>query len=427
MKKFFPAASVLTLGAAGLAVSTVAQAQGAGKPWTLRAGLTGFYNDNVFTRNDVPKVDSFGFEVSPGFSINLPVNDGQTTLSLSYDYTLRYFENRPKEIDHNHLVDARLTHNFNSRYKLDVFDNFAQAQEPQQLSGGGTAGLLLRAEGTNFRNIAGVDFTAQLNERWSGVLGYRHSLFRFDDDAFAASLDRTENLPSVNLRYMLNPTTLVGVLYQYGITDYDGPVLPGAPVPGLPNQIGDIRDFTSHYIAATIDKDFTPNLKGALRAGVQIYNFEDTPGTQDRDSVGPYVDGELSYAFAKASSLILGVRHQLTVTDVGILGANGLGTATDPIRGSSSTQGRLSLNHNFTAKFSTRLDGIYQHGTFIGGGAVDGESDNYASAGINFIYKFTQNVAGRVGYYHDRLDSDLLSDLREYARNRVFVGVNLTY
>jgi hypothetical protein len=97
-------------------------------------------------------------------------------------------------------VDVNLSHNFNSRFKLDVFDSFAQAQEPQQLgTGAGGAGILFRAEGTNFRNIAGFDFTSQLAENWSAVTGFRNNLFRFDDLAFAQSLDRVENLPSVNL------------------------------------------------------------------------------------------------------------------------------------------------------------------------------------------------------------------------------------
>ncbi|MFM7553750.1 MAG: hypothetical protein ACKPAH_00390, partial [Verrucomicrobiota bacterium] len=120
MKHLIPSVSALSIGAASLAVTTALQgAEGGAKPWTVRAGISGFYNDNVYTRNDLPKVDSFGFELTPGFSLNLPVNDGQTVVGLRYDYLLRYFENREKSVDHNHVVDANLSHNFNSRFKLD--------------------------------------------------------------------------------------------------------------------------------------------------------------------------------------------------------------------------------------------------------------------------------------------------------------------
>jgi hypothetical protein len=420
MKNFISSMSALSIGAASLAVTAALQAsEGGAKPWTVRAGVSGFYNDNVYTRSDLPKVDSFGFEVTPGFSLNLPINDGQTTLGLRYDYLLRYFENREKSLDHNHVVDASLTHNFNSRYKINVFDSFAQAQEPQQLgAGAGGAGILFRAEGTNFRNIAGFDFTSELAENWSAVTGFRNNLFRFDDLAFAQSLDRVEYLPSVNVRYQVAPKSSVGLFYQYGITDYDGPG----------SNVGFVRDVNSHFVAATIDHDFAANLTGSLRGGIQYNDFADVAGIKSRDGVSPYVDGQVSYGFLPGSSLTVGVRHQLTATDVGILGAVGGGLFSDPIRGSSATSARLGVSHSFTPKLVGSINGLYQMGNFIGGGpGVDGKSDSYASGDVTLSYRITQNISTRVSYAHDRVDSDLVNDLREFARNRVFLGVNFTY
>ena len=420
MKNFIPSMSALSIGAASLAVTAALQAsEGGAKPWTVRAGVSGFYNDNVYTRSDLPKVDSFGFEVTPGFSLNLPINDGQTTLGLRYDYLLRYFENREKSLDHNHVVDASLTHNFNSRYKINVFDSFAQAQEPQQLgAGAGGAGILFRAEGTNFRNIAGFDFTSELAENWSAVTGFRNNLFRFDDLAFAQSLDRVEYLPSVNVRYQVAPKSSVGLFYQYGITDYDGPG----------SNVGFVRDVNSHFVAATIDHDFAANLTGSLRGGIQYNDFADVAGIKSRDGVSPYVDGQVAYGFLPGSSLTVGVRHQLTATDVGILGAVGGGLFSDPIRGSSATSARLGVSHSFTPKLVGSINGLYQMGNFIGGGpGIDGKSDSYASGDVTLSYRITQNISTRVSYAHDRVDSDLVNDLREFARNRVFLGVNFTY
>lgn len=420
MKNLIPSVSALTIGAASLAVTTALQAsEGGAKPWTVRAGVSGFYNDNVYTRSDLTKVNSFGFELTPGFSLNLPVNDGQTTLGLRYDYLLRYFENRAKAVDHNHVVDASLSHNFNSRFKINVFDSFAQAQEPQQLGqGAGGAGILFRAEGTNFRNIAGFDFTSQLAENWSAVTGFRNNLFRFDELAFAQSLDRVEYLPSVNVRYQLTPKSSVGLFYQYGITDFDGPG----------SNVGFVRDVNSHFVAATIDHDFAANLTGSLRGGIQYNDFADVVGIKSRDGVSPYIDGQVSYGFLPGSSLNVGVRHQLTATDVGILGAVGGGLFSDPIRGSSATSARIGISHSFTPKLVGSINGLYQVGNFIGGGpGVDGQSDSYASGDVTLSYRITQNISTRVSYAHDRVDSDLVNDLREFARNRVILGVNFTY
>ena len=435
MKNFILSMSALTIGAASLAVTTALQAsEGGAKPWTVRAGVSGFYNDNVYTRSDLTKVSSFGFELTPGFSLNLPVNDGQTTLGLRYDYLLRYFENRDKAVDHNHVVDANLTHNFNTRFKINVFDSFAQAQEPQQLgAGAGGAGILFRAEGTNFRNIAGFDFTSQLAESWSAVTGFRNTLFRFDNVNFAQSLDRVEYLPSVNVRYQVAPKSNIGVFYQYGITDYDGPNI------GSTQNVGSLRDVNSHFVAATLDNDFAANLTGSLLGGVQVTDLAGASelvnlpggkitGTKSRDGVSPYIDGQLNYGFLPGSSLTLGLRHQLTATDVGVLGTVGGGDENDPIRGSSATSGRIGLSHSFTPKLVGSINGLYQAGTFIGGGPlVDGKADSYASADVTLAYHITQNISTRVSYAHDQVDSSLLNDLREFSRNRVFLGVNFNY
>ena len=458
MKNFIPSMSALTIGAASLAVTTALQAsEGGAKPWSVRAGVSGFYNDNVYTRSDLIKVSSFGFELTPGFSLNLPINDGQTTLGLRYDYLLRYFENRDKAVDHNHVVDANLSHNFNSRFKLDVFDSFAQAQEPQQLgAGAGGPGILFRAEGTNFRNNAGFDFTSQLAENWSAVTGFRNNLFRFDNIAFAQSLDRVEYLPSVNVRYQVAPKSNVGIFYQYGVTKYDGPsawalddgsgnwvAVPKDTLGAIETtNVSSARDVNSHFIAATIDHDFAANLTGSLRGGVQVNDFNDGPALQSRDGVAPYVDGQLTYGFLPGSSVTVGVRHQLTATDVG-LNAIGYNSSTDPLRGSSSTSGRISLSHSFTPKLVGSINGLYQVGSFIGGQqvvetlvdgkpvknleSIDGKSDSYASVDVTLSYRITQHISTRVSYAHDRVDSSLLIDLREFSRNRVFLGVNFNY
>jgi predicted porin len=118
----------------------------------------------------------------------------------------------------------------------------------------------------------------------------------------------------------------------------------------------------------------------------------------------------------------------LTATDVGVLGAVGGGLFSDPIRGSSATSGRASISHSFTPKLVGSINGLYQAGTFIGGGpTVDGQGDSYASGDVTLSYRITQNISTRVSYAHDRVDSDLVNDLREFTRNRVFLGVNFTY
>jgi predicted porin len=152
----------------------------------------------------------------------------------------------------------------------------------------------------------------------------------------------------------------------------------------------------------------------------------------------------MTYGFHPGSSITLGVRHQLSATDVG-LNAIGDNSSTDPLRGSSSTSGRISLSHSFTPKLVGSINGLYQVGSFIGGQqlvpgpkdlegkptfvlqSIDGKGDSYASGDVSLSYRITQHISTRVSYAYDRVDSDLLIDLREFSRNRVFLGVNFNY
>ncbi|MSU85207.1 MAG: hypothetical protein EXS21_08890, partial [Pedosphaera sp.] len=84
--------------------------------------------------------------------------------------------------------------------------------------------------------------------------------------------------------------------------------------------------------------------------------------------------------------------------------------------------------HSFTPKLVGSINGLYQMGTFIGGGSIiDGQSDSYASGDVSLSYRITQHISTRVSYAYDQVNSDLVNDLREFSRNRVFLGVNFNY
>src|SRR5207249_7461814 len=97
MKKFIASAGLVAVGSTGL---HAAYAPGlspleTAKPWSISASVRGFYDDNFAAVNSSfpGKKDSFGFELSPSASINLPME--QSYLGASYVYTMRYFEGRP--------------------------------------------------------------------------------------------------------------------------------------------------------------------------------------------------------------------------------------------------------------------------------------------------------------------------------------------
>ncbi len=407
MKKLIKAAGLLT---AGAAISTAAFAEG---PYTLSAGLRGFYDDNIFTGNNKVDIDgdgladqrkqsSFGFEVTPGVRFSVPLDN--TTLSAGYTYGLRYYEDRPgRSYDQFHLADVKVDHAFNERYKVSLFDNFAVAQEPEQVgsSPGAPNSQLLRAEGSNLRNTAGVDFTAALASQWSAVLGYRNSYYDYEAQQFGDFLDRIEHLPSLGLRYQLDPKTVTSLNYQYGDNNY---------------KTANERDSRSHYFFAGVDHSFTARLVGAVRAGAQMIEWDNAQGGQRADATNPYIDANLTYAYSEGSTAQLGVRHGRNATDlVGVLDQQ-------------STLVYGSINHQITARLRASLVGQYQNAEFVGvvdGVGADGSSENFVSLGFTLNYQINTYLSAEAAYYFDRLSSKI--DLRDYDRNRVFVGVRATY
>lgn len=401
MKKLIKAAGLM---AAGAAISTAAAlaAESGSRIYTLSAGLRGFYDDNIFTGNNSDpanprEADSVGFEFTPGVRFTVPLDN--TTISAGYTYGFRYYEDRPgRSYDQFHLADVALNHAFSERYKVSIFDSFAIAQEPEQI---GTQNQPLRAEGSNLRNTAGADFTAVLAPHWSTVIGYRNGYYNYDADQFGAFLDRMEHLPSIGLRYQLDPKTVLSGNYQFGVNDY---------------KEADFRDSTSHYFFAGVDHSFTARLVGAVRVGAQFIDWTNAQAGQRDDGVNPYADANLTYSYSDGSTVQLGVRHGRNATDLqGVLDQQ-------------FTMVYGSINHQITARLRGSFVGQFQNAEFVGvneNQGNDGDAENYLSLGVTLSFKINAYLAAEAAYYFDRLSSDVV--FREYDRNRVFVGVRATY
>src|SRR5262245_56556968 len=109
MNKFLISAGLVAISSTSLhaalesGLSTMEKA----KPWSLSASLRGFYDDNYATAPSSRSRDSFGFEVSPSASLNLPL---QTSfIGASYIYSMRYYDDRTSDkADHTHQLNAKM-------------------------------------------------------------------------------------------------------------------------------------------------------------------------------------------------------------------------------------------------------------------------------------------------------------------------------
>jgi hypothetical protein len=381
------------------------------KTWSVQASLRGFYDDNYTTAPDGPgKRDSFGFEITPSVSLNLPRE--QTYIGFTAAYTARWFEDRQnEEIDHIFQLNGNLTHAFNPQNRIELRDSFVVAQEGELITPG-TATTIARSEGDNIRNIASLNYSAGLTETLSVVLGYQNSFYDYEQEgtgSYSATLDRLEHLFTVTGRMQIAPPTTVLAGYQYGMSDFTSDDTLDGTVPASS------RDSRSHFIFGGVEHSFTPQFAASLRAGVQL---TDHPNIAAGDETTPYVDGSISWTYNPGSYLLAGIRHQRSVTDVAVV------TAGTPTTDTETTVFYAAVNHQLTAKLSGSLLGQYQVGEFQNS-AVDGSKEEFFTVGLNFAYRINQFLSAEAGYNFDLLDSDLAG--RDFDRNRVYMGLRAIY
>jgi hypothetical protein len=433
MNRILTTAGLAALGAASIIPSSAQELFTSQKPWAIGAQLRGFYDDNYFTypgTATLPKLETFGFDVSPSAAYNL--RRDQTTLGLSYLYTLRYFADRerPRD-DHSHQANMKLSHAFNERYSLDVKDSFVVAQEPSVLDPTISTTVPARSEGDNIRNNGGIQFNANLLEHFGMLVGYNNSIYDYEQDdndvrrvearaglpitgigSRSAVLDRMEHVFNVDGNYQILPKTTMSLGYIFTMTDYTSQdlLLPGVP--------GTTRDNKSHAVTIGARQQFNPQLAVSGKVGVQVTTYDDA---RWEDETGPYAEASASWQYANGSSLLAGVRHMRVASDVRVLPNGALNSDQE------ATSFFVSVTHQIAAKISANAMAQYQHGTFNGaglGGSGD-VADDLFYGGVTLTYQFTPHIAAEAGYTYDRLDSDI--PFRSFTRNRVFIGTRLSY
>lgn len=428
MKKFLTSAGLIAISASSIHAGSSVELSPieASKPWSVSAALRGFYDDNYTTSPKDFKRSSIGYEIKPSASLNLSLD--QTFIGLSYEYGFLYYEDRQDhKYDQTHKFDARLTHDFSPRYKLEVDDSFVVSQEPEVQSGVATSPL--RSEGDNIRNLGTIKFTDQVTELLAVELGYANTFSDYQQDentkdkngdtpkslGYASKsglLDRIEHAASIDLRWRAMSDT-DGILgYQFGIVDFIGDE---ALNPSDPNPVvSDDRNSRSHRLYVGVDHRFNAQLSGSVRVGGQFTDYYNN----GQDNVSPYVDASLTYLYGRGDYIQVGGNHSRARTDLFSVDSSGDVTVDQEV-----TAIYLSVNHKITPDLTGSFLVQGQRATFYGG-TEDGNVEYYFLPGLNLSYHFNPHVSAEAGYNFDRLDSD---SGRSYSRNRVYVGVRATY
>lgn len=415
MKNTLTTAGLAALAVAGFSSTCAAQTVTVdnAKWWQVSASLRGFYDDNYTIAPKNLERDSFGFEVRPGVTVG---HEGEQYLAkLSAFYSGRWFEDRDDEPwDHGVMVDMNSEYRLTENHVLRLNDNFSYSSEPTVLDRGTTV-TLLRADGTNMRNLGDLKYIGQFTPLFGLEVGYANTWYDFEQDgagSYSAILDRLEHLIRAETRWTLSPT-VAGILgYWYEMVDFTGDERVGVFSPFK----SDTRNSTSHYIVAGADYTVSPHCFVSLRGGAQNVTYDNIPG--EPDQWNGFGDVSTTFEYSEGSFFRVGGRYGRNRTDV-------LGAAS-PVMYQQLTLDQETataygmIDHKITAQLSARLSGQLQYGTF-NGGAYDNEAEAMYLVGISLNYDINQYLAVEAGYNYDRLDSD--DSTRTYGRNRVFLGV----
>lgn len=416
-KKIFTSVGLAVVGITNVHASYAPDATDNSKIWSISGTLRGFYDDNYLTAPK--KVGSFGFEASPSFTLNAPLE--QTEIGLRYVYGLYYYQKREdlgqNPIDQSHEFDLWIDHAFTPRWETRFEDTVTVSQEPGLGQPSGQPIVVdQRVNGNNIANAANISLTTDWTEEFSTKLSYGNSFYSYSQSSPVPSLsgllDRDENLVSLNLQWTLSQETMAWVGYQYGQVIYlsNQIIAPGYTSPS--------RDNRSHYGYVGVQHDFLDDLKGTLQAGVQYTSYYNDPGA--KSSVGPYGNASLVYTYAAGSYAEVGVTESRNATDTSQVGSN-----SQLVQDQESTVVFGSINHPLTPKLIGTLTANYQYSIYHGGGLND-QNSQLVDLGANLSYTFTPHFSAEAGYNFDwyKTASVLAQD---YNRNRVYLGVTATY
>ena len=445
MKKVIASVGLVALGASGVqAALDPGTTADTAKPWSVSATLRGFYDDNVSglanntTLSSGAQRGSAGFEVSPSILASWPLE--QTTITLGYVYSLKYYDVRPpgnaENLDQSHDFNASVSHYFSERYQINVRDSFVMGQEPDLLRAGNTYNTFQRIPGNNLRNFGSINFEAQITPKLGLEAGYANTFYSYADDQVTVSsagavtsslsglLDDIDQTIHLDGRWQLQPQT-IGVLgYQFRAVNYTA----GQPIGGnllVPSSIlwSDIRNSTMHYGYVGIDHNFQPDLTGSIRGGARYNIYPNETGQND---VSPYGMASLRYMYRPESYLQAGFSYDYSATDL----FNSTNTVNDLTLNGQSASLFATLHHRITPKLVGSLVAQFQNTTYYGG-SYDGQNDRYYLLGLNLEYRFTRNFSAQVGYNYDNVIFQTpdggFDPGRSYDRNRVYIGVTANY
>ena len=432
MKKFLVSVGLIAAGTASLQAAYAPDWDStSASMWSVSGTLRGFYDDNYETASSGPaKQASLGFELSPQFELNVPLQ--QTELGMRYIYGLYYYQKREElgenPIDQTQQFDLWVDHAFTERWQARVQDSFVMGQEPELIDP--RLSVLTRTEGNNIGNTGTLILDTAWTRLFSTALKYQNSFFDYQNSgattatlatqgaSYAGLLNRIDQTVSLDLQWHVAPETVAFFGGSFEWVNYTGdePIAIDPITSAI--YYSSSRNSRSYYGYVGVQRSMLANLSFTAKGGVQYTdNYNDPSGAT---ALNPYADLSLIYTYLPGSYAELGFTQMQNATDQ---------VSPDPSNGSiamstESSTVYVSINHKLTAKLLGTVIGQWQHSVY-NQGFYNNQADDYYSLGVNLSYSFNQHFSVDAGYNFDDLTSKIPD--YNYTRNRVYLGVTAAY
>lgn len=360
-------------------------------PFRVSISVREGYDDNV---NTTKNNEAGSFYTNGNVVLDYKFGNARTQLAFEAFGGVSYYYHRPfgQAYDITSGLSLTVSHQATPRLGLGAAIYLAYQSEPDF----NTGFAINRRSGNYFYTSDKFSTSYQWAPRFSTVTSYTLGALNYEDSAVGLFEDRVEHTFGNEFRFLVLPTTTAVGEYRYQITDFDT-----AP-----------RDSTTHFVLAGVDHSFNPRFNISLRGGAQFREF-DTFG----ERTSPYAEGTLNYALTEKSSVSWNNRYGLDEPDV----------PGSPSR--TSFRSGLRGNYAFSPRISSTLSIYYQHDenesflapTFF----IPSFNEDTIDLSIGVRYEINRLFAALAGYSHTEVLSDIT--LREYARNRYYLGLNATF
>ncbi|MGQ9661427.1 MAG: outer membrane beta-barrel protein [Kiritimatiellia bacterium] len=217
------------------------------------------------------------------------------TLDLLLAPSLRW-RSDPSEIQNDWELFTQLKgdlrYHLTDTVSLRLVDNFGRTEDPKI-----EEGAVVRKNQTYHLNLAEAGLMYRVSPRMLTDIYARYFMKRYVEDSVAESSDEDRLDVGGFVRCYVQPT--VGLDAVVTFSDY-----------GFENPWGIRRDFSTLFAGAQLEKIFTPNFRGGLRAGVQLVDYKDQGLDNDTAPAGQiYVGGSTVPSLRLNAAFTMGVRN----------------------------------------------------------------------------------------------------------------------